>query len=244
MVRTHEKTSQLTFACHVHRLLFASVSSLAVFSHYRAMTTDPGAVPPDAHPLPSPETEEEMGTSFFPITRIATATTAMEEGLPRSPGRRGGDPMDELDDLIKGERTTTTTTTTTTTANSMAMMLRDDNHRDGGGGGDHHRGGTARAAAGSVAAAAIAGTAAATVAAAGAAVGAIRTTTAAGKALGAVAVTAKLEELDAESARSGAILLSTTILLYYYTIRLYYYTLERRQAAPWRRSPLGCKSSR
>jgi hypothetical protein len=34
---------------------FCTVAALAVISHYKAMTTDPGAVPPDAKPLPDPE---------------------------------------------------------------------------------------------------------------------------------------------------------------------------------------------
>lgn len=41
----------LTFWGHLHRTLFIWVAFLAVVSHFRAMTTDPGAVPPDAKPL-------------------------------------------------------------------------------------------------------------------------------------------------------------------------------------------------
>lgn len=41
----------LTFMGHLHRLLFTTVAVLAVYAHFKAMTTDPGAVPPDATPL-------------------------------------------------------------------------------------------------------------------------------------------------------------------------------------------------
>ena len=38
-----------------HRIAFTSIASLACLSHFFAMTTNPGAVPPDAKPVPSPE---------------------------------------------------------------------------------------------------------------------------------------------------------------------------------------------
>jgi hypothetical protein len=37
---------------HLHRTLFTLIALLAVFAHFKAMTTDPGAVPPDAQPVP------------------------------------------------------------------------------------------------------------------------------------------------------------------------------------------------
>lgn len=43
---------QLSFWGKFHSLGFSLVSFLAVASHFYAMTTDPGAVPPDAEPLP------------------------------------------------------------------------------------------------------------------------------------------------------------------------------------------------
>jgi len=46
---------ELTFGCIFHRTLFITIASLAVFAHFKAMTTDPGAVPPDANPLPDLE---------------------------------------------------------------------------------------------------------------------------------------------------------------------------------------------
>mmetsp|Transcript_5136 Transcript_5136/g.9759 ORF Transcript_5136/g.9759 Transcript_5136/m.9759 type:complete len:395 (-) Transcript_5136:104-1288(-) len=42
----------LSFWGKFHSLLFSLVAFLAVASHFYAMTTDPGAVPPDAEPLP------------------------------------------------------------------------------------------------------------------------------------------------------------------------------------------------
>lgn len=45
----------LTMWGHFHRSLFAILTVLACISHFYAMTTDPGAVPPDAAPLPDPE---------------------------------------------------------------------------------------------------------------------------------------------------------------------------------------------
>ena len=50
-----EFISQLTFGCIFHRTLFITIAALAVFAHFKAMTTDPGAVPPDANPLPDLE---------------------------------------------------------------------------------------------------------------------------------------------------------------------------------------------
>jgi len=46
---------ELTFGCIFHRTLFITIAALAVFAHFKAMTTDPGAVPPDANPLPDLE---------------------------------------------------------------------------------------------------------------------------------------------------------------------------------------------
>lgn len=37
---------------HLNRTAFTLVAVLAVYAHFKAMTTDPGAVPPDAQPIP------------------------------------------------------------------------------------------------------------------------------------------------------------------------------------------------
>ena len=65
----------LSFGCYLHRLFFIGIACLAIFSHFKAMTTDPGAVPPDAHPLPEKEDEKQKGDWEY----------------------------EELDNLIKGE---------------------------------------------------------------------------------------------------------------------------------------------
>ena len=36
---------------HLHRSVFTTVAALAVYAHFKAMTTNPGAVPPDAIPI-------------------------------------------------------------------------------------------------------------------------------------------------------------------------------------------------
>lgn len=51
----------LGFGLHgsFHVLLFNSLSILAIYSHFAAMTTDPGAVPRDSMPLPDDEQEND-----------------------------------------------------------------------------------------------------------------------------------------------------------------------------------------
>lgn len=44
-----------TFAGKLHTTMFITIAALACVSHFKAMTTDPGAVPPDAKPLPTAE---------------------------------------------------------------------------------------------------------------------------------------------------------------------------------------------
>eukprot|EP00980_Cylindrotheca_fusiformis_P031280 scaffold26118_cov171-Cylindrotheca_fusiformis.AAC.1 len=46
-----EGVRSMTLWGHLHRLLFTTTAVLAVYAHFKAMTTDPGAVPPDATPL-------------------------------------------------------------------------------------------------------------------------------------------------------------------------------------------------
>jgi len=43
----------MTIAGTLHRIVFTSIAVIAIVSHFKAMTTDPGAVPPDAKPLES-----------------------------------------------------------------------------------------------------------------------------------------------------------------------------------------------
>jgi DHHC palmitoyltransferase len=46
------KLRTLTAWGYFHTTTFCAVAALAILSHFQAMTTDPGAVPPDAVPLP------------------------------------------------------------------------------------------------------------------------------------------------------------------------------------------------
>lgn len=55
-----EGVRSLTLAGHFHRLCFTATAVLAVAAHYKAMTTDPGAVPPDAVPLEDTKPLEAM----------------------------------------------------------------------------------------------------------------------------------------------------------------------------------------
>ena len=48
---TDDGVRHLTFMGHFNRLSFTVVAVLAIYAHFKAMTTDPGAVPPDAEPL-------------------------------------------------------------------------------------------------------------------------------------------------------------------------------------------------
>lgn len=45
----------LSFFGQLNRALFIAIAIMAVISHFKAMTTDPGAIPPDAKPLPDPD---------------------------------------------------------------------------------------------------------------------------------------------------------------------------------------------
>ena len=66
----------LTAAGIFHRFAFTAVAGMACLSHFKAMTTNPGAVPPDAKPVPSPE-------------EIANATASGEEEAPLASKQKG-----------------------------------------------------------------------------------------------------------------------------------------------------------
>ena len=68
----------MTMMGNLHRLAFTTVAVLAVFAHFKAMTTDPGAVPPDAVPLePKPDIETPSSNG-----------EAGEQGPPQRKGKR------------------------------------------------------------------------------------------------------------------------------------------------------------
>ena len=53
---------RLTWMGVIHRTAFATLTVLAMVSHFKAMTTDPGTVPPDAKPteeMPPPDAEPD-----------------------------------------------------------------------------------------------------------------------------------------------------------------------------------------
>jgi hypothetical protein len=49
----------LSASCYVNRSVFCTISCLAMYSHYCAMLTNPGAVPPDALPLPTSDDDDD-----------------------------------------------------------------------------------------------------------------------------------------------------------------------------------------
>ena len=51
-----EATRHMTWTGTMHATIFTSIAIMAVISHFKAMTTNPGAVPPDAQPLSMSET--------------------------------------------------------------------------------------------------------------------------------------------------------------------------------------------
>ena len=61
--KDEDGTRHLTTAGQFNQLAFTSVAIMACLSHFYAMTTNPGAVPPDAKPVQSPdETNKNSGT--------------------------------------------------------------------------------------------------------------------------------------------------------------------------------------
>ena len=70
-----DSVRRLTFWGWTHCLLFCAVAAMAVASHFKAMTTDPGAVPPDAAPLPNP------------MDRLNISHEGLEEGRSHGSGR-------------------------------------------------------------------------------------------------------------------------------------------------------------
>ena len=70
---------------HLHRTLFTLIAALAVYAHWKAMTTDPGAVPPDAQPIPEP-LEVDAGDN----NNDQSAEFGLNDGtLPPPPKRKG-----------------------------------------------------------------------------------------------------------------------------------------------------------
>jgi len=69
-----EGVRHMTWMGHFTRLSFSATAVLAMAAHFKAMTTDPGAVPPDALPLEQPKPmsehdEGENGAESVPLQR-------------------------------------------------------------------------------------------------------------------------------------------------------------------------------
>lgn len=73
----------LTLVGHFHRMCFTAVAALAIAAHFKAMTTDPGAVPPDAIPLEEANNTNGNGTN--PLE--SEEPTESESPIPRK-GKR------------------------------------------------------------------------------------------------------------------------------------------------------------
>jgi hypothetical protein len=59
----------MTLVGKFHCVIFCSIAVMAIVSHFYAMTTDPGAVPPDAQPLaPPPEPDSAVDENGAPVT--------------------------------------------------------------------------------------------------------------------------------------------------------------------------------
>lgn len=57
-----DENRKLTFWGMFHSILFCTIAFLAILSHFKAMTTDPGSVPPDAEPVLDSLDSIENGT--------------------------------------------------------------------------------------------------------------------------------------------------------------------------------------
>jgi palmitoyltransferase ZDHHC3/7/25 len=77
----HYTNAQLTIWGKLHTFAFTTIAILAVASHFKAMTTDPGAVPPDAEPIP-----DHMGESN-PFHESMTPGVELKEPLVPLPKR-------------------------------------------------------------------------------------------------------------------------------------------------------------
>jgi palmitoyltransferase len=73
---------RLTIWGKLHTFAFTTIAILAVASHFKAMTTDPGAVPPDAEPIP-----DHMGESNSFHESMTTPGVELKEPLVPLPKR-------------------------------------------------------------------------------------------------------------------------------------------------------------
>ena len=113
---------QLTFGCHFHRTLFILIATLAITAHFKAMTTDPGAVPPDANPLPEinnmdiTESEEAKLNDLDNLIKGEPSPTKLNVGVVG-----GGSMNNNLNSMEIMERGGSSNTN-----NSSSLMQEDD----------------------------------------------------------------------------------------------------------------------
>lgn len=83
MSNTTESVRQMTITGLVHTYVFTVIAALACVAHFRAMTTDPGAVPPDAKPLQPNDADElkkeneTIKLPDFPTARLPSQQQGM-----------------------------------------------------------------------------------------------------------------------------------------------------------------------
>lgn len=71
---------------HIHRVAFTLVAALAVCAHFKAMTTNPGAVPPDAVPLE--EMKDLLMQQNQALEEGQNSSLMQEDKTPPRKGRR------------------------------------------------------------------------------------------------------------------------------------------------------------
>jgi len=77
---------------HLHRSMFTLVAALAVYAHFKAMTTNPGAVPPDAIQIEEMMelTKQQQQSEDNAAANGDTTSSLMVEDLPPKPPLRKG----------------------------------------------------------------------------------------------------------------------------------------------------------
>lgn len=83
-----ETTRSLSIMGYLHTIGFLATTFLAVASHYTAMTTDPGAVPPDAKPIVTEESPEASASTTPPETSVMQSLLDPPGGAPPATTKR------------------------------------------------------------------------------------------------------------------------------------------------------------
>jgi len=72
----------MTVAGVLHRTLFTAIAAVAIISHFKAMTTDPGAVPPDAKPLDLDEPNNNNNSNSMDESTSSQAKSLLDPPSP------------------------------------------------------------------------------------------------------------------------------------------------------------------